>query len=102
MTFIPSKESRVTVEMPFAGDTLTLESGWVAKQADGAVIARHGDTVVLATVCGGPARPAYLPHALHLPSSHPAGPFREVQGGGRPCRPYHRYHPDRRGEEKGF
>ena len=57
MTFIPSKEARVSVEMPFAGDTLSLESGWVAKQADGAVIARHGDTVVLATVCGGPARP---------------------------------------------
>jgi polyribonucleotide nucleotidyltransferase len=56
MTFIPSSELRKKVEMPFAGDTLSFESGWVAKQAGGAVLARHGDTVVIATVCGGPAR----------------------------------------------
>lgn len=57
MTFIPSSEARVRVEIPFHGATFSLESGWVAKQAGGAVIARHGDTVVLATVCSGPARP---------------------------------------------
>ncbi len=56
MTFIPSSELRKKVEIPFAGDTLSFESGWIAKQAGGAVLARHGDTVVLATVCGGPAR----------------------------------------------
>ncbi|MCC6932119.1 MAG: polyribonucleotide nucleotidyltransferase [Deltaproteobacteria bacterium] len=46
-----SKESRVIVECPFHGATLSFESGWVAKQAHGAVIARHGDTMVLATAC---------------------------------------------------
>ena len=36
----------------WGGRTLTLESGKVARQADGAVMARYGDTVVLATVVG--------------------------------------------------
>jgi polyribonucleotide nucleotidyltransferase len=33
------------------GRTLVLEVGKVARQADGAVVARYGDTVVLATAC---------------------------------------------------
>jgi polyribonucleotide nucleotidyltransferase len=33
------------------GKPLTVESGKVAKQADGAAVVRHGDTVVLVTVC---------------------------------------------------
>jgi polyribonucleotide nucleotidyltransferase len=33
------------------GRTLTLETGKIAKQANGAVLARYGDTVVLATAC---------------------------------------------------
>ncbi len=37
-----------TVEI--GGRTLTLETGRVARQADGAVVVRYGDTVVLATV----------------------------------------------------
>ena len=36
----------------WGGRTLTLESGKVARQADGAVMARYGDTVVLATIVG--------------------------------------------------
>jgi len=38
-----------TVELDLRGIKLTLETGLMAKQADGAVVARYGDTVVLAT-----------------------------------------------------
>jgi polyribonucleotide nucleotidyltransferase len=38
------------VELDWAGRKLTLETGKVARQADGAVIATYGETVVLATV----------------------------------------------------
>src|ERR1700743_2086297 len=40
-------------EFDWGGRTLTLETGKVARQADGAVIATYGETVVLATVVGG-------------------------------------------------
>ncbi|HEX9758674.1 MAG TPA: polyribonucleotide nucleotidyltransferase [Nitrospiria bacterium] len=40
------------VEMEMAGKRLTLETGRVARQADGAVLARYADTVVLATAVG--------------------------------------------------
>jgi len=33
------------------GRTLTLETGKIARQANGAVLARYGDTVVLVTAC---------------------------------------------------
>ncbi len=38
--------------MEWGGRTLTLETGRVARQADGAVLATYGDTTVLATVVG--------------------------------------------------
>ncbi len=38
-----------TVELEVAGRTLKLETGHLAKQADGAVLATYGDTYVLAT-----------------------------------------------------
>jgi len=38
------------VEMEWAGRILSLESGRVARQADGAVLVRYADTMVLATV----------------------------------------------------
>jgi len=38
------------VEVEWAGRTLTLETGKIARQADGAVVASYGETVVLATV----------------------------------------------------
>src|SRR3990172_2277689 len=38
------------VEMEIAGKMLSLETGRVAKQADGAVLAQYGETVVLITV----------------------------------------------------
>ena len=39
----------VTVEMEVGGKRLILETGVMAKQANGSVVARYGDTVVLAT-----------------------------------------------------
>jgi len=44
---------RKTIE--WAGRPLTLETGRIARQADGAVLATYGDTVVLATVVYGRA-----------------------------------------------
>ena len=41
-----------TVEIEIGGKRLTLETGIMAKQASGAVVARYGDTVVLATAVG--------------------------------------------------
>src|ERR687884_534513 len=41
-----------TVSAEIAGRTLTLETGRMAEQADGAVTVRYGDTVLLATVVG--------------------------------------------------
>ena len=38
------------VELEWAGRPLTLETGKIARQADGAVLATYGETVVLATV----------------------------------------------------
>ena len=38
-----------TVEIEVAGRTLRLETGRVARQADGSIWASYGDTVVLAT-----------------------------------------------------
>lgn len=37
------------VELDVRGKTLTIETGEIAKQSDGAVVVRYGDTVVLAT-----------------------------------------------------
>ena len=53
-----------TVEIEIAGRTLRLETGRVAKQADGSVWASYGDTVVLATaVASQTAKPGvdFLP-----------------------------------------
>ena len=47
-THIPAPY-QVTVEV--GGRTLTLETGKIAKQANGAIVARYGDTVVLNTAC---------------------------------------------------
>ena len=42
----------VTKQMEWGGRTLKLETGKIARQADGAVMASYGDTVVLATAVG--------------------------------------------------
>lgn len=50
-------DSKVTVGIDFNGKKVSFESGWWAKQADGAVIMRQGDTMVMATVCSAAAKP---------------------------------------------
>ena len=39
-------------DISWGGKTLTLETGKIARQADGAVMARLGDTIVLCTAVG--------------------------------------------------
>ena len=56
MSTFSGKDSRVVIETPFHGQTLSFESGWVAKQAHGSVIVRAGETMVLVTVCTAPPR----------------------------------------------
>ena len=41
---------KVTKEIDLGGKIFSLETGRFARQADGAVMARFGDTMVLATV----------------------------------------------------
>ncbi len=43
---------KITKEVEIGGKPFTLETGHFAKQADGAVMARYGDTMVLATAVG--------------------------------------------------
>jgi polyribonucleotide nucleotidyltransferase len=45
-------ESPLTVTVPVGRDEITFETGKLAKQADGAVVGRHGETMVLATAQG--------------------------------------------------
>ena len=40
-----------SVEIEWAGKPLKLETGHIARQADGAVMASYGETILLATVC---------------------------------------------------
>src|SRR5229473_8102081 len=50
-THIPAPH-QVSVEV--GGRPLILETGKIAKQANGAILARYGDTVVLTTACMAP------------------------------------------------
>lgn len=58
-----SKNSNVrSVSREIGGRTLTLETGWIAKQANGCVIATYGETVVMsAVVDGGPRDLPFFP-----------------------------------------
>lgn len=47
---------KTSVPVEFAGKTMTFETGQLAPQATAAILARLGDTVVLATVVGGKER----------------------------------------------
>ena len=40
---------RKTVEMDFGGKKVSIETGWLAKQADGSVLVRSGGNAVLVT-----------------------------------------------------
>ena len=48
---------KVTVEREFAGRTLSLTTGEMAKQAAGAVLVRYAETVVFVAAQNGPSRP---------------------------------------------
>ena len=39
------------IEIALGSNTLSIECGKVAKQANGSAMVRYGDTVVLATAC---------------------------------------------------
>src|SRR3546814_4528759 len=55
-------------EVQWGGRTLSLETGRVARQADGAVLARYGETVVLCTVVAAKTpRPGidFFPLSVH-------------------------------------
>src|SRR5512132_2546005 len=43
-----------TREISVGGQTLSIETGRLAKQADGSVVVRSGDTMVLVTACTAP------------------------------------------------
>jgi len=47
---------KIEKSIELGGRTLTLTTGELAEQADGAVMARYGDTVVLATVASAPLK----------------------------------------------
>ncbi|MFV2070770.1 MAG: polyribonucleotide nucleotidyltransferase, partial [Pirellulales bacterium] len=49
--------SIVRVERQFGGNTLSIETGLLAKQAAGSCVVRYGETVVLCAVATGPPRP---------------------------------------------
>ena len=51
------------VSLEVGGRTLTFETGKMARQAHGAIVARYGDTVVLATACmdNKPTEKDFLP-----------------------------------------
>src|SRR3990167_4772026 len=44
-----------TFEVSLGSKSLMFETGRMAKQADGSVVVRYGDTMVLVTVCGSRA-----------------------------------------------
>lgn len=48
---------KVVVERQFAGRTISITTGEMAKQAAGAVLVRFGDTVVFVAAQNGPSRP---------------------------------------------
>ncbi len=43
--------NKQSIEIDWAGKPLKLETGGIARQADGAVLASYGETILLATVC---------------------------------------------------
>lgn len=65
----------VTKEIDLNGRILKLETGKLAKQADAAVVARLGDTVVLATVSCKPLTvdPGYFPLSVEYVEKYYAG-----------------------------
>ena len=77
------------VELDWGGRKLTLETGKVARQADGAVVATYGETTVLATVVAAKApKPGidFLPLTVNYTEKYysagriPGGYFKRERG----------------------
>ena len=77
-----------TVEIDLGGRSITLETGKMAKQANGAVVVRSGDSVVLVTACmaeraqtGSRILPAHrrLPR-IHLRRREDSGRLHQTRG----------------------
>jgi len=61
--------SRVSVEV--GGDEISFETGKLARQASGAVVARSGDTMVLCTATAGNLRDVdFLPLTVDVEERH--------------------------------
>ena len=82
-------------EIDWGGRKLVLETGKIARQADGAVVARYGDTIVLCTVVGARnAKPGqdFFPLTVNYQEKAfaagkiPGGFFRREAGPPRPRR----------------
>ena len=70
--------SHCSVEIPFGGRTLTLETGKIAKQAHGSVLVRYEDTVVLCAVVAGnpiPGRDFFPLQVEYRERTYAAGKF---------------------------
>jgi len=82
---MPQTPTRVELEL--AGRTLSIETGKIAKQADGAVMVRYGDTVVLGTAVRAKPREGidFFPLTVDYREKTPAagkypGGFRKREG----------------------
>ena len=49
--------NKIRVERQIGNGTLSIETGYLAKQAAGSCLVQYGDTVVLCAAAGGPSRP---------------------------------------------
>jgi len=59
---ISNNKNVQSVSREIGGRTLTIESGWIAKQAGGSVLVSYGETVVMSTaVDGGPRDLPFFP-----------------------------------------
>ena len=65
----------ITVSAPISGTdrTLSFETGKLAGQADGAVLGRIGDTMVLVTATASRKRPRRAPTSSPSPSTSKSG-----------------------------
>ena len=60
-------------EIEVAGRTLSIETGQLAQQANGSVLMRYGDTVVLVTAVAGGAREGtdFMPLTVDFEAAYP-------------------------------
>lgn len=82
-------------EIEVAGKKISLETGKVARQADGAIIATSGETVILATVVG--AKKVNIKKlSIETGASDFFKPARKLfkQCGFEPCKPFAHYKED--------